>query len=151
MEQRNIQAKGQRYGAGGGVKARAEQVQVRLVPAALGHPVQVKLSVHEKTVLLQAASEHTPDGFLSAFLRDLALSAAEHLHDQALAQVGPDMAARWVIEHAAAECSMLPGEFMRFIALEAIGYTRATVMADVARRALLSKELMLEKPEVSGQ
>lgn len=143
--------KAQRYGAGSGVKSRLEQVQVRLVPAALGHPVQVKLSTHEKGVLLKAAAEHTPDGFLSAFLRDLALESAEHLHDQALAKVGPDMAAKWVIEHAAAECSMLPGEFMRFIALEAIGYTRATEMTSVARRALLEKRMLEDKPEHSGQ
>jgi hypothetical protein len=135
--------KQQRYGAE--VRARTEQVQVRLMPAALGPPAQVKLSHEEKARLIEAAAEHTPEGFLSAFLRDLALEAASHLHEKALATVGPDHAARWVIETAAAECAMLPGEFMRFIALESIGYTRASELVLAARKALADGVLQQDK------
>lgn len=130
-----------RYGTGG-VKSRGQQVQVRLVSQTLGHPVQVKLSENEKEALLKAAQEHTPEGHLSTFLRDLALEAASHLHQKALEHVGVDLAARWVIEHAATECAMLPGEYMRFVALEAIGYTQATEI--VARAKLVLEQGLLK-------
>jgi hypothetical protein len=136
-----------RYGAAGGAKAREAQVQVRLMPAAVGAPVQVKLSHDEKAALLAAAKEHTLEGKLSSFLRDLSIEAASHLHAQALAEAPADKVSWWVVEHAAAECSMLPGEFMRYVALEAIGYTQGTKMIQRAQGALEKKLLLLERPE----
>jgi uncharacterized protein (DUF1778 family) len=136
-----------RYGAGG-AKARAEQVQVRLVPAIVGHPVQVKLSTDEKAALLAAAAEHTHEGQLSSFLRDIAVEAASHLHARALVEAPADKVSQWVVEMAASECSMLPGEFMRFVALEAIGYTHGLEVATRARAAIEDKVLLADKDSV---
>lgn len=124
-----------------GTKTRKEQVQVRLVPSALGRSIQVTLTGAERQALEQAAKDHTPGGLLSPFLRDLAANTASHLHARALEEVPADLRVQWVIETAAGELAMLPGEYMRWIALEAIGYTNALQQAQAARQTLKNRVL----------
>lgn len=128
-----------RYGAG--VKTRLEQIQVRLLPSVLGHPIQVKLTPSEREALQAAADEHTEEGQLSVFLRDLALVSASHLYQRATEEAPADRQTAWVIETAAVEMAMLPGEFMRWVALEAIGYTKGVQIGSTAKDALAGKAL----------
>ena len=135
-----------RYGAGAGsTQRRNEQVQVRLVSAALGAPVQVKLSSAEKIALIQAAAEHTDHKHLSTFLRDLAVAACSHLHERALAEVSADRTVQYTINLAATECGLLPGEFLRTVAVEAVGFTNCVNIALAARGVLVAGALKGEK------
>jgi hypothetical protein len=100
--------------------------------------VQVTFTEDERKAVFRATLEFgTP---LSTFLRDLAVEAGSHLHERAAQEAPADRRVQWVVEQGAAECSMRPGEFMRFLALEAVGYTRGVELAMAARQALAARK-----------
>jgi hypothetical protein len=132
--------KNARYGQISGLTKREAQVQLRLVSSALGSPLQVKLTQDEYDAVRVAAREHVQSGAMSTFIRELGVAAAAYLHEEAASQPA-DLQKKWVVEKAAEDCACLPGEFLRMVVLESIGYTKLCEVTTAAKRVLESREL----------
>lgn len=113
---------------------RDQFVRVRLVPAHLGHAVQVKLAIAEREALLVAMREKGY-GELSTFIRTLGVAAGVQYHQRAAAQAAGDTFPRQVIEWAAEAAHMNVGEWMRTVALAAIGFSPLCEHLTEARKA----------------
>jgi hypothetical protein len=100
--------------------ARRERfVRVRLVPSHLGNATQVKLTEDEYEAIVKGAQELRLE--LSTFLRELGVAAAQDHHAQAARDVTGDLFKLTVIERAADEAHMTVSEWLRVIAVHALG------------------------------
>ena len=120
---------------------RSEAIQVRLVSASLDGPTQIRMTPDERKALELAAQKYSTNGHLSSFFREVGVAAAAQWHAQALEEVSSEYTVRHTIELAAAESNMLVGEWLRTVALEAIGFGRLTECCLTAREALATDSL----------
>jgi hypothetical protein len=112
---------------------RDDFIRVRLVPSNLGHATQVKVTPEERAALVKAASSVKYD--LSTFIRAVGVAAAQEHHVRAVATVAGELWQKQAIDLAAADAHMNAGEWMRVVALSAIGFTSLGAQLDYARAA----------------
>lgn len=101
---------------------RDDQVRVRLMPAHLGHTMQVRVTSEEKAAIAQAA--HKRGLGLGPLLRGLGMEAGKRHYARAAKELeDPDLIAVTVIERASEDAQMNVGEWLRVVCLCAIGYS----------------------------
>lgn len=111
---------------------RTEHIRVRLVPADFGHAIEVTLSTKERRALEKAAGRLGAGTRLSTFIRTLGAYGAAQMK----AKGEPEVRLASQIEAAADACNMSVGEWLRVIALTAVGATPLIEHLDAASHAV---------------
>lgn len=93
---------------------RTEHIRLRLKPAAEGTPIEIVLSKQERSALEKAIETTGYQRGLSTFLRECAVRAARDYRQ-------PDSSPADVIEAAASAACQGVGEWIRTVALAAVG------------------------------